>query len=104
MPKLHTREGARARQDGPFTTFLFAPDQCHPLELGGMLEALDEANRIVQRQVYALSVVGESDGPITCSTGLKILPDRSLAHAPTEVDTLIVVASHGIPSEPSDLV
>jgi transcriptional regulator GlxA family with amidase domain len=63
------------------------------LEFAGPSDVFDEANRQTGRRVYDISFVAEEAQPITCLSGLRILPDRTI-HDPDEpIDTLIVTGA-----------
>ncbi|MGD0108977.1 MAG: GlxA family transcriptional regulator [Rhodopila sp.] len=80
-------------------TILVPPD-AHALEVAGLSEMFDEANRCTQDgpAPYSVLRVGGGRDPIPCSCGLTILPDCSFSDANTAPDTLILAASYGVPS------
>jgi cyclohexyl-isocyanide hydratase len=48
------------------------------LDFVGFLEALAVANRIVGSRRFETELVGTGDGLVTCSGGMKVMPDRKL--------------------------
>ncbi|MDB5641689.1 MAG: transcriptional regulator, AraC family [Hyphomicrobiales bacterium] len=79
---------------------IFAPPNVHSLELAGLLDVFAEANARAAEPCYEVAIVGESDQPILCGSGLKVLPDTgylALSHAP---DTFLVAGSVGVPDTP----
>ncbi len=77
---------------------LLVPPDAHGLEIAGIGEVFDEANRQVHGSpAYELVRVAADATPIRCSCGLTILPDCALDGAGAAPDTLIVGASYGIP-------
>lgn len=77
---------------------LFVPPDAHGLEVAGISEVFDEANRQMQGSpAYELVRVAAETAPIRCSCGLTILPDCAFGDAGPAPDTLIIGASYGIP-------
>ena len=78
-------------------TILIPPDP-HGLEIAGLSEVFDEANRCVNGPPpYEVLHAAAERAPIRCSCGLNILPDCSFSDAGPAPDTLIIGASYGIP-------
>lgn len=78
-------------------TILIPPD-AHGLEIAGLCEVFDEANRFVSGPApYELVRAAAEQAPLRCSCGLNILPDCSINDSGPIPDTLIVSASYGIP-------
>lgn len=48
------------------------------LDFVGFLEVLAVANRMVGRKWFRTDLVGVTAGPITCSGGLRVLPERTI--------------------------
>ena len=48
------------------------------LDFVGFLEVLAVANRVVGRRWFDTQLVGTARGPIVCSGGMKVIPDRTL--------------------------
>jgi transcriptional regulator GlxA family with amidase domain len=79
-------------------TILIPPD-AHGLEIAGLCEVFDEANRRVDGPApYELLRVAAERAPLRCSCGLTILPDSSFNDPGPVPDTLIIAASYGIPT------
>ncbi len=77
---------------------LLVPPGAHGLEIAGIGEVFDEANRQIQGPAaYELVRVAAETAPVRCSCGLIILPDCALGDAGPASDTLIIGASYGIP-------
>jgi transcriptional regulator GlxA family with amidase domain len=77
---------------------LLVPPGAHGLEIAGIGEVFDEANRQIQGPpAYELVRVAAETAPIRCSCGLTILPDCAVGDAGSAPDTLIIGASYGIP-------
>ena len=49
------------------------------LDFVGFLEVLAVANRAVGRRWFETEIVGTTKGPITCSGGMRVLPDKTVA-------------------------
>jgi transcriptional regulator GlxA family with amidase domain len=80
-------------------TILIPPD-AHALEVAGLSEVFDEANRCRQDQApYSVLRTAAERTPLPCSCGLTILPDCSFSEADAAPDTFIIAASHGIPAQ-----
>lgn len=77
---------------------LLVPPGAHGIEIAGIGEVFDEANRQIHGPAaYELIRVAAAAEPIRCSCGLTILPDCAFGDAGPAPDTLIVAASYGIP-------
>ena len=63
------------------------------LDVAGPLDVFAEANVQAGRPVYTPCVVGLHSGPITSSSGVRLLPDYTLATAPESFDTLLVAGA-----------
>jgi AraC family transcriptional regulator, glycine betaine-responsive activator len=63
------------------------------MTLSAVMEPLRIANRMAGRQLFGWSVLSEAGTPITSSSGLRVMPDASLAGA-RGFDALFVVASY----------
>ena len=77
---------------------LLAFDDVAALDLSVVLEAFsiaDGAERGRPRTRYETVVIGLAPGPVTAESGLRLLPDATLADAP-ELDTLIVPGGCGL--------
>jgi transcriptional regulator GlxA family with amidase domain len=63
------------------------------LEFAGPSDVFEEANRQAGRRVYDIRFISEEAQPITCLSGLRVMPDRTI-HDPDEpIDTLIVTGA-----------
>jgi transcriptional regulator GlxA family with amidase domain len=60
------------------------------LEFAGPSDVFEEANRQAGHRVYDIRFVAEEARPITCLSGLRIMPDRTIHDADEPIDTLIV--------------
>jgi cyclohexyl-isocyanide hydratase len=49
------------------------------LDFVGFLETLAVANRVKGSRYFETELVGTDDGPVTCSGGLKVIPDKTLS-------------------------
>jgi transcriptional regulator GlxA family with amidase domain len=64
------------------------------LDVAGPLDVFAEANAQSGRAVYSLAVVGTAPGPITTSSGRRLLPDLvAPAEADAAIDTLLVAGA-----------
>jgi len=59
------------------------------LDFVGFLEPLVVANRVVGRRVFATELVGTSKGPIECSGGVMVVPERIVSE-PGRQDLIFV--------------
>lgn len=91
---------------GPTTRHvtIFAPRDVHSLEISGVMDAFYEANRQSGQMLYVVSVVSETEAPICCASGLRIMPDRTIDEAPASLDTFVITGSYGVPETPSKAV
>src|ERR1700681_1655069 len=71
----------------------FYPGNGPSLELSGPLDVFEEANRQFGRRVYDLKLISERPGPITCLSGLRVLPDCTIDDPIDPIDTLIVAGT-----------
>ena len=77
---------------------LLVPPGAHGLEIAGISEVFDEANRQIHGPpAYELVRVAAEIVPLRCSCGLTIVPDCAIGEAGPIPDTLIIGASYGIP-------
>lgn len=60
------------------TVSILVFDGVEELDFVGFLEVLAVANRMVGRKWFRTELVGLTAGPITCSGGLKVLPERTI--------------------------
>ena len=64
------------------------------LDVSGPLDVFAEANRQAGAEVYALRVIGSRPGTVRSSSGLRLIPDASVAdRPPPDIDTLLVAGS-----------
>ena len=91
-------------QDNVLRVTIFAPADVHSLEISGVMDAFHEANRAGALPSYAVCVVAEDERAIHCASGLRIIPDRTIASERETTDTLMVAGSYGVPERPSDEV
>lgn len=90
--------------DPPREIVIFAPADVHALEIASVMDAFNEANTQAKADLYAMTCVAEQPNPIRCASGLKIVPDRSIADPLPKTDTLMVAGSYGLPKETSAAV
>jgi len=90
--------------DPPREIIIFAPGDVHALEIASVMDVFNEANTQSMSDLYAMTVVAEQSGPIRCASGLRIVPDRSIADPLPQTDTLLVAGSYGLPKETSAAV
>lgn len=83
---------------------IFAPADVHSLEISAVMDTFFEANRRQGDALYEVCVVAETDQPIRCASGLRIVPDRTIRDALAVSDTFVVTGSYGVPSRPSEAV
>jgi transcriptional regulator GlxA family with amidase domain len=83
---------------------LFAPADVHSLEIAAVMDVFHEANTQRQDTLYELVVVAEHAGPIHASSGLAIMPHRSIGDGPLSADTFVVAGSYRIPRHVSKSV
>jgi transcriptional regulator GlxA family with amidase domain len=72
-------------------------ENAHALEFAGVQDVLLEANRQLSRQAYQLPLLSDRPGPVTCASGLQILPDATIDAFDGPIDTLIVSGTYGLP-------
>ncbi len=60
------------------------------LDVIGPLEVFAEANRQLGRAVYQMEVVSTVPGPLVGLLGVGIVPNRTIADPPIDVDTLLI--------------
>jgi transcriptional regulator GlxA family with amidase domain len=75
---------------------LVAFDGLQGLDLVGPAEVFSMASRLAPG-AYSIEVVAPEKREISTSSGLHLLPDRSLASCRGAIDTLIVVGGQGVP-------
>jgi transcriptional regulator GlxA family with amidase domain len=75
----------------------FMPPNGHSLEVGGPSDVFAEANRQLGRRVYDLRFISDRASPLTCFSGLRIVPDRTIYGPDEPIDTLIVAGSREPP-------
>ena len=83
---------------------IFAPADVHSLEISGVMDAFHEANRHQRDVLYEICVVSESEEPIHCASGLRIVPDRTIHDALALSDTFVVAGTYGVPVTPGEAV
>ena len=71
---------------------VFIPPGGYALEITAPSDVLEEANRQAGRRVYDIRFVAEEPRLITCRSGLRLMPDRTIHDAGEPIDTLIVGA------------
>ncbi|KFE54451.1 GlxA family transcriptional regulator [Pseudomonas syringae] len=68
------------------------------LDVSGPLDVFAQANLEVNRQVYSLRVVACEPGPITSSSGARLLPDYVAGEPMGKLDTFIVAGAPHAPN------
>ena len=63
------------------------------LDVSGPLDVFAQANIEAGKNVYALQVIGCQSGPITSSSGVRLLPDHVAGDSDQRVDTLLVAGA-----------
>lgn len=82
---------------------IVAPANVHSLEVCGILDALTEANAMLQpAKRYQTVVLAEKPDSIPCNSGLRIVPDGALEDLDGPADTLLVAGGYGLPFPPSE--
>jgi transcriptional regulator GlxA family with amidase domain len=82
---------------------IFVPPGAYALEFTGPSGVFEEANKQAGRRVYDIRFVAEEPQLITCLSGLRVMPDRTIHDADERIDTLIVVGARDplAPASPS---
>lgn len=88
----------------PREIVIFAPSDVHALEIASVMDVFNEANTQAKANLYAMTFVAEQRDPIRCASGLRIIPDRSIAEPLPRSDTLMVAGSYGPPRDTSAAV
>ncbi|MGC1329100.1 AraC family transcriptional regulator, partial [Pseudomonas sp.] len=70
------------------------------LDVSGPLDVFAEANREAGHERYKLILVGCASGPVTSSSGTRLLPDTHIGQPLAAIDTLLVA---GAPNAPQAL-
>lgn len=79
------------------TISLVAPSGVQLVDVAGPLDVFAEANAQLGRDAYRLEVVGTVAGPVPSSSGVRLLPDRSLRdEVPEPSHTLLVAGAPGM--------
>ena len=71
----------------------FVPPGGYALEFIGPSDVFEEANRQAGRRVYDIEFISEEPRLVTCRSGLRFMPDRTIRDADEPIDTLIVVGA-----------
>jgi transcriptional regulator GlxA family with amidase domain len=84
----------------PRNVVIVAFPQAQSLDVTGPLEVFSGAQTLLQtqkdpRRGYRVTLVSRDGKPLRTSSGLTIVPDCDLAHAPCQIDTLIVAGGSG---------
>lgn len=76
---------------------IYAPVNTRCLNVCGPSDVFAEANLLSSGgAVYELRVISEASTPITCMSGLTVLPDRTIYDPDEPIDTLIVAGSRDL--------
>jgi len=73
---------------------LLLPGDGHSLEISGPGDVFEAANRQFGRRVYDIQFISEHSNPITCLSGLRVLPDRTIHDPNDALDTLVVAGGN----------
>lgn len=80
---------------------MIAFENAQVLDITGPLEVFAVANRFIRNErntdipAYSIEIVAENQGPVTMSSGIRILADRSWLSGLEDVDTLLVAGGIG---------
>ncbi|WP_394841067.1 DJ-1/PfpI family protein [Pendulispora brunnea] len=82
-------------QKQPRLVSIFAVPGVQLLDVAGPLDVFAEANRQCtgRKPIYRFRLVSRSAGPLTCSSGARLLPDATIEDRREKVDTLLVAGS-----------
>jgi transcriptional regulator GlxA family with amidase domain len=99
----HMRNHARSPKDVVIVVFA----DVQSLDFVGPQEVFAGAQKLIERTGraepgYRITVASLDGAPITTSSGLKIVPDTSLADAPKRIDTLLVPGGAGSAAASAD--
>lgn len=73
------------------------------LEVSGPLDVFAEANKQAGHAAYQLLVVATAPGPVRCSSGVQLMPDRIIDRDVEEpIDTLLVAGCPNAAEAPAD--
>lgn len=67
------------------------------LDISGPLDVFAEANRQAGIERYRLVLVGSGSGPISSSSGARLLPEATTGQALPDIDTLLVAGAPNAP-------
>jgi transcriptional regulator GlxA family with amidase domain len=89
--------------EGRLIVAMFVPSGAQSLDIGGPRDVFEEAVRHSSGKIsYRVQVVTEQAGPVICSAGLRILPDRTIHDPDLPIDTLMVAGPrHPTETSPS---
>jgi transcriptional regulator GlxA family with amidase domain len=79
----------------------FIPPGGHTLEFAGPGDVFVEANRQLGRALYDISYLSEEERPLSCLSGLRVLPDRTIYDRDEPIDTLLVTGPRDPPGSVS---
>jgi transcriptional regulator GlxA family with amidase domain len=93
----------------PRNVVIVAFPQAQALDVTGPLEVFSGAQSLLQarndpRRGYRTWIVSRDGAQLRTSSGLTIVPDCDLAHAPREIDTLVVAGGSGSRQAATDAV
>ncbi len=70
---------------------VYVPTNTRSLNFSGVGDVFAETNLLLSGEpVYDLRVISEASAPITCVSGLSVLPDRTIDDEDEPIDTLII--------------
>jgi len=74
------------------TVSVVAPDGVQLTDVAGPLDVFAEANNQAEKVIYRVEVLGMKRGPITSSSGIKLLPDRIVGSVESASPHTLLVA------------
>jgi transcriptional regulator GlxA family with amidase domain len=81
----------------PKTVAILALPGVQLLDVSGPLDVFAQANLEARAAYYRLEVVACERGPLTSSSGVRVLPDRVAGGEPVRVDTLLIAGAPHAP-------
>jgi transcriptional regulator GlxA family with amidase domain len=96
-------------QASPRNVVIVVFPEVQGLDVTGPLEVFSGAQTLLDtqndpRRGYRVTLVSRDGEPLRTSSGMTIVPDRDLAHAPRDIDTLIVAGGAGSRPAAADVV
>jgi transcriptional regulator GlxA family with amidase domain len=83
----------------------FMPPNGHSIEVSGPSDVFAEANRQLGRRVYDIRFISDRSDSLTCFSGLRLVPDRTIYDPDEPIDTLLVAgAREPLRPSPPDVI